>query len=466
MLAFTTLAMGLAVASSPAMAYQADIFGTNDKVVHGLGHTLDVACVLSPIGSGLKLETAIEYALCNDPQIRLAWANAKDQAAQTGIARSAWLPKLDGSLKSSQGNQEFEYKNLHQFSDSGQHRSNSQGLSLSWVLYDFGLRSATLSKTQQLLTAANASQDASLQNALVIASQAYYSALAAQLTLTASRKVEKLAAQNFKAADAKFKAGATAQSDRLQAQTALSQAKLRVIRDEGSFTNNTGVLALRMGLPPQTHINLAGDLAVLPDVIFANSIDELLDEARRNNPSLLAASARVKASQAAIDESRAAGRPTLSLVGNMTYSHSTQPASVNGDLRQRDQSIGVQLNIPLFEGFERSYGIRATRAQHEASQAQEADTEQRVLLETWHYFQTLSIETRSLQHTKELVEQSKQSLDVVQGRYEAGVGSMVELLNALAAYADSEQEHIQALNTWQSARLSLAASLGRLNLTF
>ncbi|MBP1362356.1 TolC family protein, partial [Pseudomonas aeruginosa] len=65
---------------------------------------------------------------------------------------------------------------------------------------------------------------------------------------------------------------------------------------------------------------------------------------------------------------------------------------------------------------------------------------------------------------RELVEQSRQSLEVVQGRYRSGVGSMIELLNALTAYASAEDQHIRALGNWQTSRLRLAASLGRLGL--
>ncbi|MNW01456.1 hypothetical protein D3C71_1970920 [compost metagenome] len=83
-------------------------------------------------------------------------------------------------------------------------------------------------------------------------------------------------------------------------------------------------------------------------------------------------------------------------------------------------------------------------------------------MELWANYQTLNIETRSLEKTAEWVEQSSQALQVVQGRYRSGVGNMIELLNALTAYATAEQQHINTLNSWQLARLKLAASLGRL----
>ncbi len=91
-----------------------------------------------------------------------------------------------------------------------------------------------------------------------------------------------------------------------------------------------------------------------------------------------------------------------------------------------------------------------------------ADTEQQVSLDVWSSYQSFNIETKSLSRTRELVEQSRQALEVVQGRYRSGVGSMIELLNALTTYASAEELYIQALGNWQRSRLKLAAGLGRL----
>lgn len=66
------------------------------------------------------------------------------------------------------------------------------------------------------------------------------------------------------------------------------------------------------------------------------------------------------------------------------------------------------------------------------------------------------------QGANELVDQSRHSLEVVQDRYHSGVGSMIELLNALTAYAGAEEQNIQTLSRWQTSRLRLAANLGRL----
>ena len=45
----------------------------------------------------LRLADAVDVALCNNPQTRQSWANAKVQAAQVGIARSDYLPSIDAA---------------------------------------------------------------------------------------------------------------------------------------------------------------------------------------------------------------------------------------------------------------------------------------------------------------------------------------------------------------------------------
>lgn len=453
-------------ASFQAAAFEPDLFRTERHVasqaVKDMGQS-GLPCQFSSLPTELTLEETIERILCHDPQTRMAWANARMQAAQVGISRSAYLPRLDGQVEGVVSNTRTDYKDIPYPSDSVRRKQGSANLSLTWLLFDFGRRHATLRNAQQLLLAANASHDATLQATFVQAAQAYYDALSAQRTLAASRQVAELAAENLEAADAKYKAGAAALSDQLQAQTAASQASLQLVRDEGNLRTAQGNIALRMGMSPEVPLHLVDDLELQLDTGFVKAIDDLLEKAKQEHPALIAAQARLKAAEASVDESRAAGRPRLSLTANLSRTRNNQPLAYNGDIHERDRSIGLRLDIPLFEGFERNYQIRNALARKDMTEAELLDTERQVSLEVWSNYQTLSVETRSLTRTRELVEQARQTLDVVQGRYRSGVGSMIELLNALTAYSNAEEQHIVALASWQTARLRLAASLGQLS---
>lgn len=460
-----TVVACLCAFSQWGLAAGLDVFATERKVARTATQPIDSVprmCERSLVPARLTLEDMIEQVLCHDPQARLNWANARAQAAYVGVRQSAYLPRLSASSGITTGRNDTNYDQREEYSGSGHKSQVDHRLALSWVLFDFGRRDAALRNARQLLVAANANQDEQLQQTFILAAQLYYDTLAAQNSQIAAARVAALAAENLKAASAKHDAGAAALSDRLQAEAAYSQAALNEVRSNGALVNAKGLIALRMGLAPQTPLELVGSLTRRPDTQFVKGIDELLEQARQDHPSLVAAKARLDAAKAAIDENKAQGRPTLSFIANASDVQLNQSMAFNGDSRTRDNSVGLQLNIPLFEGFERTYQVRGAEAQMEAMEAELTNVEQRISIDLWSNYQALIIETRSLEKTAEWVEQSNQALDVVQGRYRSGVGSMIELLNALTAYATAEQQHISALNSWQMARLKLAASLGRL----
>ncbi|SFB39128.1 outer membrane protein [Pseudomonas sp. NFIX10] len=422
----------------------------------------DQPCAFGSRPTKLSLQETIERILCNDPKTRSAWAHAKARSAQVGVSRSSYFPKLTGSTGMSTGRTVTDYEQRSDLSSEGNQRQISNRLHFSWVLFDFGLREAELRRSMQLLVAANANQDAILQKSFASAAELYYGALAAQRSLIISSKVTSFAAENLDAAEARYRSGAAALSDLLQAKAAYSQASLNQIRDKGALRNATGMLALRMGFSPETPFELEGNLTSLPNARFIKTIDELFQQAQQDHPALIAVRARIKATEAKLDESRAAGKPTLSLTADISHTRIDQSQMLNGDRRDRDRAVGLQLNIPLFDGFSRKYQIRSDLALLEANKEELLEEQQRLSLELWENYQTLGTEFQRLDHTNKLITQSQQSLEVVQGRYRSGVGSMIELLNALNTYAGAEDQHINALITWHNTRLRLSENLGLL----
>ncbi|MNG79170.1 Outer membrane protein TolC precursor [compost metagenome] len=426
------------------------------------GHLTSRPCNEIPTRPPLSLGVVIEEVLCHDPLTRQAWAEARALAAQVGVARSAYLPRLGASSAITFARNHTNYKQMEDYSTEGYQRRLENRLNLSWVLFDFGRREATLRNAHQLLVAANASKDSQLQQTFMQVAQLYYYTLAAQDSQRAAQQVTALAAENLKDASAKYEAGAAALSDCLQAQTAYTQAMLSEVREQGVVRSAQGQIALRMGLPPETPITLTAGLARVPDRNFVDDVEALLAQASEGHPLLIAARAKLEAAKATVKQQEAAGRPSISFVASVSYAQAQQSAAYYGDSRIRDNSVGLQIDIPLFEGFERTYQVRSARARVDASKAELAEVEQRIALELWASYQALVVETQALETTKKWVEQAVQALQVVQGRYRSGVGSMTELLNATTAYASAEQQNIRTLNNWHVARLRLAASLGRL----
>ena len=390
---------------------------------------------------------AVDLALCNNPQTREVWANARAQAAQVGVAQAAWLPNLDGRLGASRLQNDQRYYN-----------SNSAVLTLSWLVFDSGARSATGENARQLLEAAAQTQDATVQTLFLSALQAFYTAQATQAAVVSTTEAERAAREGFEAAESRYQVGVATPADRLLAQTALSQATLNRIKAEGEARNALGTLSNAMGFMAGQKLTLAPPPAVLPDATFTQEIAALIAEAEVRRPDLKAAEAQVKAAQAGVDLAQAQGRPTVSVSTGPTWVEIDRVA-VNGGI------VGVTVNLPLFTGFATTYKVRAAEAQVDVREAQRDRLRNQVALDVWRAYQSLTTATQSLRTTVDLVASAEQSERVALGRYKAGVGTVLDLLTAQSALAAARLQRIQAALDWFVYRATLAQAVGALDYT-
>jgi outer membrane protein len=159
--------------------------------------------------------------------------------------------------------------------------------------------------------------------------------------------------------------------------------------------------------------------------------------------------------------------PSLSVVAKS--SHNSQPVSPSLGQPQypangRDWSVAVQVNIPLFEGFARTYQVREARAQAELQGVALDQARNQVGLDVWTSYQALQTATQNVGNSTQLLELAQASQQASQDRYVAGVGNILELLNVQSALAVAKRQHLQALTDWRAARLQLAGRLGRLGM--
>ncbi|HZV55285.1 MAG TPA: TolC family protein [Rhodocyclaceae bacterium] len=415
-----------------------------------LGGNLKTPCSAAVGQSPLTLAEVADQALCNNPQTRLAWANARVQAAQVGVAESAYLPTLSATAGRSRN-----------VSDAGTRFSYSQttgALSAGYLLYDFGGRAAALDGARQLMAALASTQDATLQAVFLAAVQAYYQWFATEAAVAAARESEHASMESLKAAEARYRIGTGTPADKLQAQTAASQATLSRIQAEGNAKTALGLLANAMGLEAQAAPALAPPEEALPDAAFARNLDELIAAARRSRPDLAAAEAQLKAARANVDATRATGMPSISLTAGSGYSDSGSFAGTT-----RSSSIGVTLAIPLFSGFNTTYRVRSAEAQVEARAAQRDQLARQVSLDVWRSYYALLTSIESVRASADLVASAEASERVATGRYKAGVGGILDLLNAQSALAGARQQNIQALYNWRIAKAALAQAMGQLD---
>lgn len=410
----------------------------------------------------LALSKAVAMALCADPEVAAAWRTQLSSQASMEAERSAYLPTVQGLANSGRANRKTRYDGFPEANSSLDARTSGYGLSLNWVLYDFGLREARVESARQLLNAASSSRVEKIQAVVLNTSKAFYQVQASRALLQARRSIEALAADSLRVTTAKHQAGAGEQADRLQAQTTYEQAQLERVLAEGDLASAEGALASALNLSPSAPLRLAAlDEPDGQEQGFMASVDALMEQARQTHPSVETARAQWSSSLARADAERAQGRPTISLYSN--YRHDDTPVEQVASRQQIETwTVGVQVSVPIFDGF---LARRRARAADEEAGAREQDlynAQRTIALSVRRSRQALEARTQALAISRRLVASASQSHRVALGRYKAGVGSIIELLNAQNDLAAAQQRRVGSVVEWYTARLQLAADLGQL----
>lgn len=457
-------ALGLAaLAALPAAAaFLDDPFDTADgvsqhhSVARGQAVAPELACRFdAPPGNPLGMAEAVARALCHDPEARQAWARAQARAAEVGQAQGEYLPQLSSTLDYTRTEQDYGRSLGTEFSTT----TRGYSLRLNWLLLDLGRRGARLDQARALLDAANAGHDGALQQAFLDALQTYFDSLRAHAGWRAAKDAEGLAEFAHEVAVARHDAGAASLADRLLAATAVSRASAERIQAERAWRKSQGVLAAALGLPPETVLRLP-DLAELNlrhDPLPA--YEQLPADTVDRHPAVAAAIADVDAAEQRIRLAKAEGRPALALNGQFVRSPPPDSSIVSPD---SVAAIGVQVSIPLFQGFGPHYKARGAGAELDARRAALSAARRQVRLGIWSAYQDWQAARENRTAVEALSASVVETLRVTEGRYRAGIVDIGEWLDAQRIQAETQRLRVDAEADWRAARIRLAASMGRL----
>ena len=419
----------------------------------------------------LSLAQLTEIALALNARTRQAWMQARVEAAQSGVDHAGDFPVISGlisdrisrSISATSG-----FPNTTLIDQAGDSRTLAAGgrpysvittygptISLSYVLFDFGKRASDKEATGYRLLAANLAQNRVLQDVAFQVEQAYYRVLGFEQLVRATRESLKNFQTALDAAQRRRDSGLATVADVYRSETQVGQAQLVLSRNEGEFSKARGLLAATVGLPVNFPLQLQPMSTQPPVTEIAGSMDDLLKEAKASRPDLVAAEARARAAQATARAELRAGLPTLQFVSQ--YSRQIYTSALTS---QDAYSFGLNLSIPIFNGFGDTY--RARRREEEAKIAESArdliytQTEQDV----WQAYFDLQTATTSIASSGNLVKSASQSADAAVARYQGGVGSLLDLITAQLDDTNAKVQQIQSQLDWHQALARLNFALG------
>jgi outer membrane protein len=400
-----------------------------------------------PTKGPLRLDDAVDVALRVSPIVLRSRHAEASAEARVGEAEAAFLPELSANASD-------QYVNRKPGgpvpSGREEHRFKSAGLQVSWLLFDFGRTSAQARQAAANYLAAQADSRGAEVDAVFLARSAYFGLVKQiQLRDVATETVRQFQ-ERLDQVKEFVRVGTRIPYDETKAEVDLGNAKLALVQTEDAVLLAQATLASAMGLAetgdwaPDTDVKLPAGPA---------TFDECWSAAKRGRPALASALARVKAAAALVDAQIAALYPSASLGFGISESGSSSPLPWTWQL-------GASASWTPFDGFRNLYTIDDAVAALKSARTDYASAEQLAWLDVRTAWLGIEDAARRVELTALVVKSAVENVRLAQGRFDARVGTSVELTDAQQALAQARADEVQARVDHELATARLLRALG------
>lgn len=412
------------------------------------------SAIMSPQVWAEDLMDVFSLSLKSDPQLlaeaasRLAVGELDDQAMAN------FLPQVDLSATTNKTWVDASAQNF-----GGQTDYNNHGYTLSLVQPIYRRENFVQKNQAEIaIDGATASYAVAEQSLILRVAERYFAVLGAEDDLTFALAEKEAIAKQLEQIQQRFDVGMATITDVTEAQAAFDLASAAVIEAENALANANEQLRETTG-------KYVDDLAELEEespLVSPEpaSINEWSETALAQNPSIMVARANVNTAEQNIELQKSGHYPSLDLVAQKNYD-SQSDGNFSGSSKTHTDVIGIQLNIPIYEGG--AVVSRTREASYRLDEAMQNEEQQRrfVTRQTRESFNGVISGISRVQALKQAVVSNEKALESTQAGYEVGTRTTVDVLNARRNlfsarrdYARSRYDYI--LNT---LRLKQAAGI-------
>ncbi len=226
--------------------------------------------------------------------------------------------------------------------------------------------------------------------------------------------------------------------------------------------SNLNLLKYQMGMPVQEELKL---VATLTDVTLNTSIleSESVDYSLRPEYAVY----QVQREIDVLDEKRykVGYYPTISLFGSAGYNMGSPEFDFfkfNEDTWFRNGAVGLQVSIPIFDGFRKKYQIQQARIKLQRTDLSIIHLKKTIDWERKDALINLNNAISTLESQSENMELAKKVVDKSQIKYKEGVGSSMEINNAETELLNAQNNYFSALYDALIAKVNYDKALGKL----
>lgn len=396
-------------------------------------------------GRTLTLQECLALGLKQNPATEIAHQNVLAARERIGEARGGSYP----SLRFAAG---YTYTTTPATAAAASSDSFDNRFFLKQNLYDAGQTSSLVAGAVHGTRVLESESRKTGLDVVLNIHASFYEVLRRRDFIEIARQAVDSAQKHLGQAQELYKQGLAPRSDVIKAEVQVSTGQLEIIRVENAYLLAKANLSAAMGLPVTTEFAViepeAGDETTVP------SLQAALVAAPEKRPELTAVRARQAVAEAAVRQAQGALYPTVSLDASYGWQES--------DFVPLDSkwSVGLTVAIPVFERRVARAKINQAIANRNGLRAAETQTVRAVELEVEQAWLFLKEAQERRVVTKKLFEQAEADIRVSEGRYQEGLGTMLDVIDARTTVTQAGVNVVIARYDIAQARARLERALG------
>ena len=409
----------------------------------------------SPVaGRILSLQEAIDIALENQPSIQARLGDYAAARQRVDQAFSGLLPQIGGSWNALRDQTAKVGETSATTGRTGPTitswgTTTTAKVTLSQLLFDFGKTFAATDREKANAESSKEDVEIDRNDTVFLVKESYFNLLFGKRLVVVNQEAVARAELNLRSAKGFFEVGTRPKFDVTRAEVDLANSQLTLIQARNAVRLARVALNTAMGISATAPTEVQD---ILTYEAFPVDESRLLAEALQRRPEYRQIKARVEAAEASVRQNFRNFFPDVT--SNAWY------GANRADMNEIWE-LGVTLNWSIFDGGNKIAKYKEAKASLEAAQARVRVQELAIWKEVEQAYLNVIEGEERIQAAKKAVESAQENFRLAQGRFDAGVGTIIELTDAQLELTQAQSREANALTDYRIAVSRLERSLGR-----
>ncbi len=400
----------------------------------------------------LTLDQGLKIVVEKGRDVTIARSDEEAARATVSLARSSWLPTID-----LYGNETWlRYEPTALFgtlqAPTAQDHFFTYGVRASQLLYDFGKTSATIDAARYGLKARRIETTRTKNQSALDFVLAYLDLLESDKLLQVANEEVQLFEAHKHDAEARFNAGVITKNDVLQADVTLADSRQRALTAENLLSFRESKINSLL-LKPLNDPVQAEEVRESP--ASGMTLEQAWAVAEAENTELKDMDAKIASREESLRATQAEYMPTLYLSGGYEYQENRYM------LHQDNWSLIAGVNFNLFSGGATNSRLQIAHSELRSLKLTRDKILDDVRLKVKSAYLDFQSAAQKMEVTKTAVEQAQENLRLERLRYQEGVGTATDVLDAVTLLTTAESNSWKALYGLKRAEADLLYTMGR-----